>query len=69
MEERAGRKERGYLGAGKVDAEVYRNEKRVKGKEGRSRRDGKEKGRRRRSGIYKIAFWNVARLRNKDRDF
>lgn len=53
---RKGGKERGHLEAGKVDTEVYRNEKGMKEKEGRSRRDGKEKGRRGRSEIYNIAF-------------
>lgn len=70
LEEREGKRERkGQSGVGKVDVKERRVEKRMKGGEGRSQRGGKEKGRRKRSGIYKIAFWNVTGLGNKDRDF
>lgn len=38
------------------------------GESGRRRREGK-KGGKRKKNIYKIAFWNVAGLRNKDKEF
>lgn len=39
------------------------------GESGRGRRREGKKGGKRKKNIYKIAFWNVAGLRNKDKEF